>query len=222
MPTAQIAVYGAGGFGREVAWLASACTIDADPCEAVCFIDDDPSSQGLTLNELPVMGRDEARQRFPNARVVVAVGSPQVRQRLVEAAAAVGFQFVTLIHPHVERSPWIDIGTGTIICAGNSLTVNIVLGKHVQINPGCTVGHDVVIDDFCTLTPGVHVSGCVHLGQRVYLGTGAVIVNGTPEEPLVIGEDTVVGAAACVTKSVPAGQVVVGVPARPLEKGKGS
>jgi sugar O-acyltransferase (sialic acid O-acetyltransferase NeuD family) len=222
VPSVQIAVYGAGGFGREVAWLASACVIGTDPCQAVCFIDDDPSYQGLTLHALPVMGLEKARQRFPDARAVVAVGSPQVRQRLAEKAAAAGFGFASLIHPLVERSEWIEIGEGAVICAGNILTVDIVLGCHVQINLDCTIGHDVVMADYSTLAPGVHVSGCVHLGKRVYLGTGAVIINGTPDEPLVIGDDTVVGAGACVTKSVPAGQVVVGVPARPLEKRQGS
>jgi sugar O-acyltransferase (sialic acid O-acetyltransferase NeuD family) len=222
VPNVQIAVYGAGGFGREVAWLASACTIGTDPCQPVCFIDDSPSHRGLTINKLPVMGLDEARQSFPDAWATLAVGSPQVRERLAEKAAAAGFAFATLIHPRVERSEWIEIGKGAVICAGNILTVDIVLGHHVQINLDCTIGHDVLMADFGTLAPGVHVSGCVHLGKRVYLGTGAVIINGTPDEPLMIGDDTVVGAGACVTKSVPAGQVVVGVPARPLEKRTGS
>lgn len=219
MAAVQIAVYGAGGFGREVAWLASACTIGADPCQPVCFIDDDPSRYGLTMNALPVMGMEEARRRFPDALAVVAVGSPQVRERLAKKAAAAGFEFASLIHPHVERSEWVEIGAGTVICAGNILTVNIVIGQQVQINLDCTVGHDVIMGDYSTLAPGVHVSGFVHLGKRVYLGTGAVVINGTPDEPLVIGDDTVVGAGACVTRSVHAGQVIVGVPARPLEDG---
>jgi sugar O-acyltransferase (sialic acid O-acetyltransferase NeuD family) len=222
VPDVQIAVYGAGGFGREVAWMASACRIGADPCRAVCFIDDDPSHLGLTMHALPVMGLAEARQRYPDALAAVAVGSPQVRQRMAEKAAAAGFAFATLIHPGVERSEWVEVGEGTVICAGNNLTVDIVIGQQVQINLDCTIGHDVVMADYSTLAPGVHVSGYVHLGKRVYLGTGAVIINGTPDEPLVIGDDTVVGAGACVTKSIPAGQVVVGVPARPLEKRQSS
>jgi len=75
-----------------------------------------------------------------------------------------------------------------------------------------------MMGDFTTLAPGVHISGCVHLGKRVYVGTGAVIINGTQEEPIVIGDDAVIGAGACVIKSVPTGQTVVGVPARPLPR----
>jgi serine acetyltransferase len=103
-----------------------------------------------------------------------------------------------------------------VICAGNILTTNIVLGQHVQLNLDCTVGHDVVMGDYTSLAPGVHISGCVHLGNRVYIGTGAVIINGTQDDPIVIGDDVVIGAGACVTKSVADGLTVVGVPARPL------
>lgn len=182
------------------------------------FIDDDVGTHGKILNGIPIMGLERAREQFREARVVSGVGSPQTRQLLMEKAARVGFEFETIIHPRVERSPWIEIGAGTVICAGNILTTNIVLGWHVQINLGCTIGHDVVMGDYTTLAPGVHVSGCVHLGRRVYVGTGAVIINGTLEEPIQIGDDAVIGAGACVIGSVPAGVTVVGVPAQPLPR----
>ncbi len=218
MSIRQIAIYGAGGFAREVAWLVQACNEGVERYQVVCFIDDDVGKHGTILNGIPIMGLERARQRFPEARVVGGVGSPQTRQLLMEKAARVGFEFDTIIHPRVERSAWIEIGAGTVICAGNILTTNIVLGRHVQINLDCTVGHDVIMGDYTTLAPGVHVSGCVHLGRRVYVGTGAVIINGTLEEPIRIGDDAVIGAGACVIGSVPAGVTVVGVPARPLPR----
>jgi sugar O-acyltransferase (sialic acid O-acetyltransferase NeuD family) len=212
----QVAVYGGGGFAREVAWLVNACNAEEKRYDVVCFIDDDESLHGSTLNGVPVMGLTEAWSQFPDAKVVGGVGSPKARQRTMEKAAEIGFGFETVIHPDVERSTWLEIGSGTVICAGNILTTNIVLGEHVQINLDCTVGHDVVMGDYVTLAPGVHVSGCVHLGKRVYVGTGAVIINGTQEDPIEIGDDAVIGAGACVTKSMPAGVTAVGVPAKPL------
>src|SRR5262249_16640349 len=65
------------------------------------------------------------------------------------------------------------------------------------------------------LAPGVHVSGWVTIGARAYVGTGATIINGHRGAPLTIGDDAVIGAGACVTKSVEAGTTVVGVPAPP-------
>jgi sugar O-acyltransferase (sialic acid O-acetyltransferase NeuD family) len=217
--TKPVAIYGGGGFAREVAWLVESCG-DADGLlTPVCFIDDDPNRQGRTLNGLPTFSLDEAWDRMPEASVVCGVGSPRTRQRLAEKAQAIGFRFATVVHPRTERSKWIELGDGTVVCAGNILTTNIKIGLHVQINLDCTIGHDAVLGDYTTLAPGVHISGWVHMGQRVYLGTGAVVLNGTEEAPIVLGDDAVVGAGACVTKSIGAGLTVVGVPAKPLSRG---
>lgn len=212
----QIAIYGAGGFAREVAWLVQSCNVNDEKYQVVSFIDDDESNHGTVLNQIPVYGLEESKRRFADAYVVGGVGSPKIREMLMQKAAAGGFAFETIVHPRVERSEWIDVGIGSVICAGNILTTNITLGEHIQINLDCTIGHDVVMEDFTTLAPGVHVSGCVRFGKRVYVGTGAVIINGTQEMPLTIGDDAVIGAGACVTKPVPPGATAVGVPAKPI------
>jgi sugar O-acyltransferase (sialic acid O-acetyltransferase NeuD family) len=133
-------------------------------------------------------------------------------------AKETGFEFISLIHPNVEMSKWVEIGEGAVICAGNILTTNIWLHDHVQINMDCTIGHDVVMGDYATLAPGVHLSGYVHVGKRVYIGTGANIVNGTKDNPIIIGDDAVVGAGACVIRSVPSGDTVAGVPAKSIKR----
>ncbi len=214
----QVIVCGAGGFGREVAWLADVSSGSEDRYDVVCFADDAPENRGKVLNGIEVMDWETARQRFPEALVVVAIGSPQTRERVAARAAAAGFRGATLVHPRVERSRWLEIGEGTVICAGSILTTNIRLGAHVQINLDCTLGHDVVMGDYATLAPGVHLSGYVQLGRRVYVGTGAVIINGDGSAPLVVGDDAVIGAGACVIRPVPPGATVVGVPAKEVGK----
>ena len=206
MDKKKIAVYGAGGFGREVAWLAETALIDGKGdgkgVEVVCFIDDDESICGSILNDIEVLSLSDAKKKYPDARVVSGIGVPKIREITMQKAAAAGFGFVSLVHSRTEMSQWIEMGEGTVICAGNILTTNITIGKHVQINLDCTIGHDVMMDDYATLAPGVHISGCVHIGKRAYIGTGAVISNGTQDKPLVIGDDVIVGAGACVTKSI--------------------
>ena len=211
MQKKKIAVYGASGFGREVVWLIQSC----DSYEVICFIDDDISKHGTVLNDILVMGLEDTCGRFPEAFVVGGVGDPKIRQVLMGKAAAAGFRFDTIIHPGVERSKWIEIGTGTVICAGNILTTNITIGEHVQINLDCTIEHDVIMGDYTTLASGVHVSGWVHFGKRVYVGTGAVIINGTEKQPIVIGDDAVIGAGACVTRSIPPGETCGGAGTAP-------
>ncbi len=211
-----IAIYGAGGFAREVAWLAEQCLVDGAVPKVICFIDDSEFSPGRILNDIPVLNLNETLRSFPEALIVGGIGDPGTRAAVTRRAGEAGFRFGTLIHRDVSKSKWVETGEGTVICAGSIITTNVRIGRHVQINLNCTIGHDCVLGDFATLAPGVHVSGCVHIGAGAYIGTGAVIINGTIDSPLIVGEGAVVGAAACVTKSVPASTTVVGVPAREM------
>lgn len=211
----QVLIYGAGGFAREVAWLIESCQNSGQSLVAVGFIDDNASNHGKFVNGLEVFSLEQASSLFPNASFTVAIGSPAVREKLTQKAITVGLKEVTVIHPRTEASRFIEYGDGTVICAGSMLTTNIKLGKNVQINLNCTVGHDVVMEDFVTLAPGVCVSGCVHIGRGAYIGTAASIINGTIDKPLIIGAGAVIGAAACVTRDIPAGVTAVGIPAKP-------
>jgi len=211
----KIAIYGAGGFAREVAWLIDSLKEKHD---VACFIDDTESVQGSELNEIPVMGLAEARKLFPEAKIVGGIGSPKVRELVMNKAEEAGFDFMSVIHPNVEISKWVNLGKGVVICAGSIITTNITLGDHVQINLDCTIGHDVVMDDFVTLAPGVHISGNVHIRKGAYLGTGANVINGSKETLLIIEENSTVGAGACVIKDVQAGDTVAGVPAKSIKR----
>lgn len=210
----KLAIYGASGFAREVAWLIQTCKDDR---YVVCFIDDDEKKQGMVINNIPVLSLTQLILTYPDVKVVAGVGKPKTREELVKKSAQAGFEFDSVIHPETKMSEWVEVGQGTVICAGNILTTNIRIGEHVQINLSCTIGHDVVLGDYTTVSPGVHISGYVHCGKRVFIGTGAIIINGTPDVPLVIGDDVIIAAGACITKSIPPGQTWGGVPARPLK-----
>jgi len=164
------------------------------------------------------VGFDTARERFPGAFVVVAVGKSGLRRTLADRVAAAGFEDLTLVHPGIGVDPTVRIGRGVVVCAGSVLTVDLSIADGVQINIGCTISHDVSIGAFATLAPGVHLSGAVSVGEEAQIGTGAVVRNGTLARPLRIGRGAVVGAGACVVDDVPEGETVVGVPARPIAR----
>lgn len=207
-------VFGCGGFGREVAWLASQIFSEK---MALSFLVDRPEYLQPPVNGLPVAMLSDLRPNRESV-FVVAIGDPHARRKAAQRCLAAGLDATTLIHPRAEISQWVDIGAGTIICAGCIVTTNVSVGAHVHLNLGCTVGHDVIIGEFTTLSPGVHVSGHVHIGRGVFIGTGANIINGTSETPLVIGDGAVVAAGACVTRSIPSATLVAGVPAMPKKQ----
>ena len=93
------------------------------------------------------------------------------------------------------------------------------IGRQFHGNFYSYVAHDCVVGDYVTFAPAVRCLGNVVIEDHAYIGTGAVLRQGTPGNPLVIGRGAVVGMGAIVTKSVPPGVTVVGNPAKPLSKG---
>ena len=121
----EVAVYGCGGFGRGIAWLAQMCG-----AQVVCFIDDDEATQGRLINAIPAVTLTEARRKFPDARVAVAVNDPRTREMLTSRAESAGFDLATLVHPRVELSPWVQLGQGSIVREGCCFSVNVELRRH--------------------------------------------------------------------------------------------
>ena len=108
----------------------------------------------------------------------------------------------------------VQIGEGAILCPFVTLTSNIRIGKHFHANLYSYVEHDCIIGDYVTFAPGVKCNGNVVIEDYAYIGAGAVIKQGQPGRPLVIGRGAVIGMGAVVTKSVPPGVTVIGNPAR--------
>lgn len=205
----RLLIFGAGGHGREVAWLARQCWGRSLGIE---FVVDRPEYLVDQVAGIPVRLLADC-VASPNVRYLVALGDPSHRRKVVDTCETMGLNAALLVHPRVETSDSVALGSGCVVCAGSILTVDIDVGAHVHINVGCTVSHDVVIGDFSTLSPGVHVSGNVRIGEDVFIGTGANIINGRAGAPLLIGDGAVVAAGACVTRSVEPGSMVAGVPA---------
>jgi sugar O-acyltransferase (sialic acid O-acetyltransferase NeuD family) len=206
-----LAIVGAGGFGREVAWLADDINQDKPTFEFVGFVDDGTTS---TAEGYPVLGNTERwiSDGRTDVQLVCALGDPVTRWRVATRLSQAGFTFATLIHPTVKRSRHIRIGAGGMICADNILTTNIEIGAHALLNLDCTVGHDSRLADFISMMPGVHISGEVTTDIGAYFGTGAVAINGVR-----VGAWSVIGAGAVVSSDVPRGVIAVGVPAKPLK-----
>ena len=208
----NILIYGAGGFARELAsMMQDYCDT---PYRVACFVDNDARSHGKMMLDIPVLSEAEAHRQFPEAGVVLGVGTPQKREQI--AAQLLNFDFPVVIHRNAQVGKTVQLEEGAIVCGNNVLSVDAHIGRHVIINYNCTIGHDASIGDFSALMGSVNVSGHVHVGKRVYIGTGAVIIHGTSDQPLIIGDDAVIGAGAVVTRDVMPGTTVVGVPAKPL------
>lgn len=202
-------IIGAGGFGREVAWLVERINEVSPVWNLKGFIDDNKSIWNLKEDGYPVLGGCEYLKNMENVYVVCAVGSAKVRKQIIDKLADSQIKYATLVDPSAIVSKRVYIGEGSIICAGTIITVDVTIGKHVIINLDCTLGHDDIIEDYVTIYPSVNVSGHVRIGQMSELGTGVQIIQGKN-----IVSETVIGAGAVVVKDIEERGTYVGVPVR--------
>lgn len=213
------AIFGASGCGRGVLPLVRQklqAALAAGHADLV-FVDDHPPAPVVNGQRVLTYAQwlsVPASSRHMN----VAIANSRLREQLVQRCAADGVQFFEVRAANVVQLDEVRLGEGALLCPFVTLTSNIRIGQHFHANIYSYVEHDCVLGDFVTLAPGVMCNGNVHIEDHAYIGAGAVIKQGRPGAPLVIGRGAVVGMGAVVTKSVPAGVTVVGNPARPFIK----
>jgi sugar O-acyltransferase (sialic acid O-acetyltransferase NeuD family) len=201
-------IYGAGGLGREVLSFITS----TDEWTPAGFIDDNAPKNKIISGISVLGGVDVISEIESPVNIILAFGDPLIKQKVVKSIPR-PVQFVTLIHPSViiQDPRSVQIGEGSIICAGSILTTDISVGNHVLINLNCTIGHDVEIGDHGSVMPGVNVAGGVIIGSSVLIGAGANIINN-----IRIGQCCRIGMGAVVINNVDDGLTVVGIPAKPI------
>jgi len=215
----RYAIFGASGCGRGVMPLARQQLQQALAIGEVdlVFVDDQPPAPVLNGHRVLTYAQWLA-EPASSRHVCVAIANGVVRQQVVQRCCADGVSFFEVRAANVVQMDDVQLGQGAVLSPFVTLTSNIRIGQHFQANLYSYVAHDCVIGDFVTLAPGAKCNGNVVIEDHAYIGTGAVIKQGVPGVPLVIGRGAVVGMGAVVTKSVPPGVTVVGNPARPLKK----
>lgn len=213
----RYAIFGASGCGRGVMPLARQKLTNLNEPYELVFVDDNPPAPAC--NGHAVLSYAEwLAQPATSRHINIAIANSSIREKLVQRCEADGVQFFELRAANVVQLDEVELGEGAILCPFVTLTSNIRIGRHFHANLYSYVEHDCVIGDFVTFAPGVKCNGNIVIEDHAYIGTGAVIKQGKPGEPLVIGRGATVGMGAVVTKSVPSGVTVVGNPARPLVK----
>jgi sugar O-acyltransferase (sialic acid O-acetyltransferase NeuD family) len=210
-------IFGASGHATEIEWLSQVCTPPVGHSyRADYFVVPDAAPQTMHVG-LPVISESEALQIAGPFNGFIAVGQVQLRHKIWQKFDCIAATWPVLQHPSVvvdSRPGTFDVGQGSILFPGCTLTSQIKIGCHVHINVGCSISHDVSIGNFCTLSPGVRLAGKVCLGERVFLGMGALVA-----ENIRICADATIGAGAVVLRDIDEPGTYVGIPARRLHEG---
>jgi sugar O-acyltransferase (sialic acid O-acetyltransferase NeuD family) len=198
----DLVIVGAGGLGRECLDTAIAAGLTV-----TSFADD--SRQGELVRGLPVCEPAHMEDRS----YVIGIADGVARRRLGEDMDSRRCVPYTLIHPRAIVAPETVLGPGSLVLGGAYVSSSVSVGRHSQVQYNSTVGHDTVLRDWVTVLPGANVSGSVTIENGATIGSGAVVLQGRR-----VGAGAFVGAGAVVTRDVAPGTVVIGSPARPLQR----
>lgn len=208
-----LGLYGAGGCGRGLMpLLRSSFKTDGK----LVFIDDE-QPDGSSVNGHEVFAWSKFLSiEVTEREVCLGIANPQLRAKLARKCDEASIPLRGVRADNVVEMDNVILGEGACLSPFVTLTSNIQIGRGFHANLYSYVEHDCVIGDFVTFAPGAKCNGNVQIGDFAYIGSNAVIKQGAPGNPLVIGAGAVIGMGAVVTKSVPAGATVVGNPARPM------
>jgi UDP-N-acetylbacillosamine N-acetyltransferase len=209
--TDRVVIWGASGHALVVADVVR----QEGRFEIAGFLDDsDPTRQEATFAGGRVLG---GRERLPALRAegvhaaIVAVGDCAARLRLAEVVRQHGLSLASAVHPRAVVARGVEVGAGTVVCAGAVVNPGAVLGECVIVNTGATVDHECLLRDGVHVGPGAHLGGRVEIGSGTWIGIGAVV-----SDRIHVGAEAVIGAGAVVVRDIPDRVVAYGVPARAI------
>ena len=214
------AVYGASGCGRSLMPVAvdQLRSLNAQADSQIVFIDD-ALDEDANVNGYKAMNYEKFKSIDSDDKfVLIAIANSSIRQKIADKLVQDGISLWTVKGTTTLIMDEVSIAAGAALSPFVTIAANVTIGKCFHANLYSYVEHDCVIGDYVTFAPRVSCNGNIHIHDHAYIGTGAVIKQGTPNKPLVIGRGAIVGMSAVVTKDVPAGAVVIGNPARPLNK----
>ena len=204
----KLIIIGASGHGKVVADIAV-----QNGYQEIVFLDDNEAVK--SCGKYPVIGKTDEARRL-DGDIIVAIGNANIRKRILESMG--GMKLATLIHPAAVVANDVVIGEGTVAMAGAVVNPGAILGKGCIVNTCASIDHDCRVSDYVHVAVGGHLCGSVAVGERPWIGAGAVVSNNIS----VCGE-CMIGAGAVVVKDIKEPGTYVGAPVQKLmEKLKNS
>lgn len=214
----RVVVLGGGGNASDVIGIIEAQQAASSGIEVVGLLDDNPNLDCRRFaGRTKVLGPLDQLDEIGADAYVLAIGWPPVRAAVAARLEACSTRPMALVHPTAFISTGVVLTPGAVVLAMACVSALVQLGAHVVVSNGAIIGHDTVIGSCSSVMPGAVLSGDVRIGRGVLVGTNATVLEGR-----TIGDGAQIGAGALVTKDVPDGVTVVGIPARLVEAQGGS
>lgn len=208
----DLAIYGAGGFGREVACLIELINRINPTWNLIGFFDDGEAVGSKVSHFGTVLGDIDAVNAYPSdLAIVMAIGSPMAVKKIVSRISNQNISYPNIICPDfwISDKATFNIGKGNIIQGDCAVTCNVNIGDFNVMNGSVVLGHDVKIGDYNQFMPATRISGEVTTGDCNYFGVGSIVLQG-----LTIGNNTKIAAGAVLMTRPKDNSTYIGNPAK--------
>ena len=207
----NIAIYGFGGFGREIACLLNQINQVEPQWNLVGFFDDGVPA-GTENRYGKVLGNLETLNSYPDdLSVVIAIATPKYIKKIACSVTNPKIDFPNIYAPNTNifDPEAFKIGKGNLFFFGCRLSCDVEVGDFNLMNGAVSLGHDVKLGNFNVLGPSVRISGDCKVGNENFFGVNSVVLQG-----LTIGDNTRIGAGSVVMRNTKNDFLYLGNPAK--------
>lgn len=211
----QIAIYGAGGFGKEVACLLNKINEEHSTWNLIGFFDDGiEKGQEISHFGIVLGGIKELNEWPTELNIVLSIGNPMVLQTIVSKITNPNVLFPNIIAPTVYFADpeTFKIGKGNIIQKHCSFSCDVTIGDFNVMDGADVFGHDDVVGSFNVFMPAMRISGEVTIGDGNFFGVGSIIL-----QQIKVGNNIRLGAASVLMRKPKDGHLYMGNPAKKIE-----
>lgn len=211
----DIVIYGAGGFGREIACLINLINEKSPEWRVMGFLDDDENLWGTENKYGKVLGGlDWINTYNKPIAVAIAVGNPKAVESIANKITNLNVDYPNLYAPSVTflDKESLKIGKGNIFCSNCFVSCNVTVGDFNLFNGYIPIGHDAEIGNYNVVMPSCNISGGVKLGNTNFLGVQSVVL-----QYIKIGNNTRIGANSVIMRKTKDGFLYIGNPAKRVE-----
>lgn len=206
----DLAIYGAGGFGRELACLVNLLNKEAPTWNLIGFFDDNPDLKGKHNEYGEILGgRDVLNAWAQPLCVLMAIGSGSTVKKVLSGIHNPLIEFPNFFYQSTFSDEHnVKFGRGNI-AIGTHFSCAVTLGDFNMMNGSVVFGHDAVVGNYNTFMPGVRVSGEVRIGEECFFGVGSIVL-----QQLKIGDRVKLGAGSVLMTKPKNDNLYIGNPAK--------
>ena len=209
----DIAIYGFGGFGREIASIIMSINKVNPEWNIVGFFDDGVATDTANRYGKVLGGMQNLNEWDSPLEIVFAIASPSILQTLVSKITNQYISFPNIVAPTVFffDGDTFKCGMGNVLCHNVRISCDVSLGDFNLLNGAVSLGHDVKVGDYNMMQPEVRISGETKVGNANFFGVRSLVLQG-----LTIGNNTRIGTCSVVMRKTKDGLTYFGNPARVL------